>query len=383
MEKKSYRIIFRGEILDGQDPENVKRRIARLFRIKDDTIKKMFSGKTVVIKKKASKETAIKYKKAFEDAGARCRFVPIGEDLAQEYQPQHQHRAKKLSTFQEDKKWDESLWRGMVSARRGVEQQAPPQKIDVKIQARPIPFRDKPPLIEFFPFSAMGFFVENIVVILQCYIIIGFFTGPKKIFGFLVRHIKIDGKTLTFDSMWTFIYSFIAVASTNLIIMFIYIQSFKLIKIQPYFILIDFIIFLILLPLPVGFGTMALLQSLLTNTTDGERTVCAPLFGPSIGEIAAFIKNNFFKIYLWGLAGWSGALLLTPVTWTIILKEWYSRIEIDGYRYRFEIPWTKVIVYSLINTICFGLYVFKYLRYFHEEVLPEGEWVKISEESVR
>ena len=45
MTAQRYRVIFKGEILDGLQVEEVKRGLATLFRASEDKIERFFSGK--------------------------------------------------------------------------------------------------------------------------------------------------------------------------------------------------------------------------------------------------------------------------------------------------------------------------------------------------
>lgn len=66
-----YDVCFAGEILQGQDLDTVKLKIAKLFNTNDATLDRLFSGKTQLLKKGCDRETALKYKKAIEQAGAK------------------------------------------------------------------------------------------------------------------------------------------------------------------------------------------------------------------------------------------------------------------------------------------------------------------------
>lgn len=66
-----YDVCFAGEILEGQDLNTVKLKLAKLFNANDVTLEKLFSGKTQLLKRGCDRETALKYKKAIEQAGAK------------------------------------------------------------------------------------------------------------------------------------------------------------------------------------------------------------------------------------------------------------------------------------------------------------------------
>ena len=67
----SFNIYFAGEIIEEQDPGQVRLRLAKLFNADDATLDKLFSGRQQLIKRACDRETALKYKQAMERAGAR------------------------------------------------------------------------------------------------------------------------------------------------------------------------------------------------------------------------------------------------------------------------------------------------------------------------
>lgn len=66
-----YNVYYAGELLDGQQLEQVRARLASLFKADDATLDKLFSGTPQLVKRECDKATALKYKQAMENAGAR------------------------------------------------------------------------------------------------------------------------------------------------------------------------------------------------------------------------------------------------------------------------------------------------------------------------
>lgn len=66
-----YNVYFAGEVLDGQDLTEVRRKVANLFNADEATLNKLFNGKLQLIKRDCDKAAALKYKQALEQAGAR------------------------------------------------------------------------------------------------------------------------------------------------------------------------------------------------------------------------------------------------------------------------------------------------------------------------
>jgi hypothetical protein len=70
MKENLYRVMFRGEMIKGVDPEQVKARMKALLRFEETAIANLFSGRPVTVKSGLDLQTARKYQGAFEKAGA-------------------------------------------------------------------------------------------------------------------------------------------------------------------------------------------------------------------------------------------------------------------------------------------------------------------------
>ena len=88
MEQRArYHVVFYGELAEGQQAEDVKSRLATMFRLSPKRIETVFDGKPLMIKENVGRNEALKYKRAFERSGARCRIVPIKRKIAQSAPP--------------------------------------------------------------------------------------------------------------------------------------------------------------------------------------------------------------------------------------------------------------------------------------------------------
>lgn len=65
-----YDVYFTGQVLDDQDPKQVRAQLGKLFNADQATLDRLFSGKPSVIKRGCDRATAQKYKSAMEKAGA-------------------------------------------------------------------------------------------------------------------------------------------------------------------------------------------------------------------------------------------------------------------------------------------------------------------------
>lgn len=97
MEDKSlYKIIFEGKIKPGEDLNQVKTRLASLFKVDSPVIEKIFKDAPTAVQRNVTEEKALKYKEAVEKNGALCHIEkeipPPPQDLPQpqptQYPPQ-------------------------------------------------------------------------------------------------------------------------------------------------------------------------------------------------------------------------------------------------------------------------------------------------------
>lgn len=72
-----YRLVYSGEVLDGQHPAVVRKKLAAVLKLDDDRMDVLFSGKPVVVKKATDENSAARYQAAFQKAGARLRVLPV------------------------------------------------------------------------------------------------------------------------------------------------------------------------------------------------------------------------------------------------------------------------------------------------------------------
>lgn len=70
MSEAKYYVVFKGEISDGANIEEVKEKVSKAFNVDSSKIEQLFSGKRMIVKKSASQEECEAMKRIFEDAGA-------------------------------------------------------------------------------------------------------------------------------------------------------------------------------------------------------------------------------------------------------------------------------------------------------------------------
>jgi hypothetical protein len=72
-----YRLVFRGEVLEGQHAAVVKQKLGQALKVAGERLDALFAGTPVVIRKDVGTEEAARYQAAFRKAGARLRVMPI------------------------------------------------------------------------------------------------------------------------------------------------------------------------------------------------------------------------------------------------------------------------------------------------------------------
>jgi hypothetical protein len=75
-----YRLVFRGEVLEGQHKAVVKQRLGATLKLEGERLDAIFTGKAVTIRKDADTDTAARFQIAFKRAGARLRVLPVVVD---------------------------------------------------------------------------------------------------------------------------------------------------------------------------------------------------------------------------------------------------------------------------------------------------------------
>lgn len=82
MSDELFEIAIAGEFLDGENPEDVKARVGKMFNADAAKIAQLFSGNRIVIKKNVDQQTAVKYKAALNKAGAVCEIKSLSPAVA-------------------------------------------------------------------------------------------------------------------------------------------------------------------------------------------------------------------------------------------------------------------------------------------------------------
>ena len=77
MKMGAWKIIFEGNLFDGQKAEIVKKRLASLFNSDLAKIERLFQGSKVIIKSGIDYRTALKFQDLFQKTGAKCRVIQI------------------------------------------------------------------------------------------------------------------------------------------------------------------------------------------------------------------------------------------------------------------------------------------------------------------
>ena len=75
MSQNTFEVVFKGKLVEGAEADQVKARVAALFKVDVSKVERLFSGATVSIKKGVDEQTAKKYQLALQKAGAITTVV--------------------------------------------------------------------------------------------------------------------------------------------------------------------------------------------------------------------------------------------------------------------------------------------------------------------
>lgn len=81
MSDELFEVAFSGQIQDGAELEQVKAKVAAMFKTDATKLAHLFSGKRMVIKKNINQAMANKYKVALDNAGAVCEVKSLAEPV--------------------------------------------------------------------------------------------------------------------------------------------------------------------------------------------------------------------------------------------------------------------------------------------------------------
>jgi len=76
MPDPTFRIVFKGELIEGYSPATVRSNLAETLSLEKEKVEKLFSGNPVLLKKNASRESCDAITAKFTAAGARCTVIP-------------------------------------------------------------------------------------------------------------------------------------------------------------------------------------------------------------------------------------------------------------------------------------------------------------------
>ena len=79
----NYNIVFEGNISSGYQPQDVKRNLAKLFKIDEKKVDVLFAKSQVILKKGLDYDSAQKYRKVLLKTGAICNIKEIGGSSGQ------------------------------------------------------------------------------------------------------------------------------------------------------------------------------------------------------------------------------------------------------------------------------------------------------------
>ena len=92
-----FRLLFRGDLLEGQHPAVVRRKLAQSLGLDDVRVGRLFSGQPVIVKAAADADTAARIEAAFRKAGAYLEVEPAPYTVAMDPSSESAHPASAAS----------------------------------------------------------------------------------------------------------------------------------------------------------------------------------------------------------------------------------------------------------------------------------------------
>jgi hypothetical protein len=77
MAEQRYDLSYRGLLSPGADPDEARRRLGAIFKLKEAGLDRLFTGKPVIVKRDVDAPTAAQFERIFAQAGAELTVVPI------------------------------------------------------------------------------------------------------------------------------------------------------------------------------------------------------------------------------------------------------------------------------------------------------------------
>ena len=78
-----FELTFSGQIVEGFDPETVRRNAVRLFRLSSEKADRLLSGTTIILKKRLPEAVADSYRVKLIAAGLLCDIRPMTSERSQ------------------------------------------------------------------------------------------------------------------------------------------------------------------------------------------------------------------------------------------------------------------------------------------------------------
>lgn len=79
MAEGDFQVVFRGELTGDLSEEEVRQKLAALFKMPEAKVAGLFTGKPIVVKRNLDEATASKFEAAFRKAGAKCEIRSASE----------------------------------------------------------------------------------------------------------------------------------------------------------------------------------------------------------------------------------------------------------------------------------------------------------------
>ncbi|MBN1840736.1 MAG: hypothetical protein JW883_00430 [Deltaproteobacteria bacterium] len=232
------------------------------------------------------------------------------------------------------------------------------------------------PKVEAVPFTWKELLLNNVRSFGYLVTLVGFRRGLRLLFGFLAEHVRIDGKPLELRPADAFPWPLFYGPAACCVWFLIQFTLVSATKISPLFV-IPALVSTFSLPVALGIGFYGLIQWLTEHTFHEGKATCRHLPGKD-ESTPRFFVSHMGRLYGWGVAVFAFLLGIgIPIFWTVLLREWFARIEIGKYRYHLSLQWDYAMTACFWTPFTLGLAFLKYMENLYVYKIANGRWVPI------
>jgi hypothetical protein len=400
-----FRVVFSGAVQAGLTHDQVKERLATMYRLPMEKVEPYFTGGPVVLRKGLDHSSAEKTHRAFTSAGAIVRIEPESPAVepaatpVAHTPPRPDESVGAVATTQRIRttqcpkcgltqpESESCLQCGVIFSKvheaptqptdETSEPAAPPAAPDAVTEDEPHLFTDT---MEIVPLL-----VTSVTMGILNFLLVGILLSPRMGWNFLVRHVNVNGERLKNEDLWLGLRPmlwiplgiatmFVLAFPLGLVMMGLSTISEALAQDVGRLIAIPLLAFA---AAPLQLGVLHSL-TLKTTTTSGD-VAFRQLFPISPAGFWSFIRQQRRQYWM---AGWAFMAFLffftAPVGFAIMMTLFFNQLEIDERRFTVDMPWKKSLIWSALCMPTLGIASLFFVLWYFNEHLSTGRWRRVS-----